>query len=145
MARLQIITGGEIPEPLEQGLYAIEDGAPVLLGNRCAPCDRVFFPRRDYCACCSSPILDEVTLSRQGKIGAFSLIDRQPADAWIEAPYIQAEIEMPEAVSVFTLLDGADAETLAIGQPAEVALRLLPTAEGARSVFVFTPVEGGRA
>lgn len=145
MARLQMITGGDVPEPLEPGLYALEGGEPVLLGNRCAPCDRVFFPRRDYCACCTSPILDEVTLSRRGKIGAFSLIDRQPTDAWIEAPYIQAEIELPEAVSVFTLLDGARAESLAIGQPAELALRLLPTPGGARSVFVFTPVDGDAA
>ena len=140
MAQLQMITGKTLPDPLQGGLFHIDPEGPALMGNRCAPCDRVFFPRRDWCACCSSPILDEVTLSRTGKIGAFSLIDRQPADAWVSAPYVQAEIELPEGVSVFTVLHPADTAALSIGQTARLELRALPTPDGTRAVYVFAPV-----
>jgi uncharacterized OB-fold protein len=42
---------------LQQGLHAVVDGAPRLLANRCDGCDRVFFPRRQYCGRCSTPAL----------------------------------------------------------------------------------------
>lgn len=140
MSQFETIAEPDHPEPLHDGLYRLEPEGPALIGNRCAPCDRVFFPPRDYCACCTSPILDEVSLSRTGRIGAFSLIDRQPADAWVSPPYLQAEIELPEGVSVFTLLDTDDIDRVSIGQDARLELRALATPEGPRTVFVFSPV-----
>ncbi len=77
------------------------------------------------------------TACRTGKIGAFSYIDRQPADAFIAAPYMQAEIELPEGVSVFTILEAPSLYALAIGREAEVALKTYDTPQGRRRAYVF--------
>lgn len=129
-----------VPE-LQDGLYRAEGEECRLIGNRCLTCVRVFFPKRARCARCSTPDLAEVSLSRTGRIGAFSLIDRQPADAWIRAPYIQAEIEMPEGVSVFTVLDAPSLEAVDFGMEAELAFMTVEGPQGAFTAYVFRPLE----
>lgn len=125
---------------LQEGLFVVENGAAILLGNRCLTCGRVHFPKHAYCAKCGGDALETLKLSRSGKIGAFSYIDRQPADAFIRAPYMQAEIEMPEGVSVFTVIDAGSEDELAIGMTAEAAIETFDTPLGRRRTFIFRPV-----
>lgn len=128
---------------LQRDLYAIEAGQAYLLANKCTACNRVHFPKHRYCAKCGSPDLVELRLSRVGRIGAFSFIDRQPADAFIEAPYLQAEVEMPEGVSVFSVIEAPAQGELAIGMPAEVIVRVFETQDGPRRAFLFRPILKG--
>lgn len=133
----------ELP-PLQEGLHALFEGEPRLLANRCDACERVFFPRRQYCGRCASPVLREVTLSRRGRIHAWSLIDRKPKYAVIDPPYVQAEVAMPEGVHVFTVLEGADPAMLRFDQPVEVHLAEVPAPQGEGRVkaYVFRTVAG---
>ena len=126
---------------LQDNLYVVDEGDIYLLANRCSTCDRVHFPKHHYCAKCGSPALDEFRLSPIGKIGAFSLIDRQPADAFIQAPYIQAEIEMPEGISVFTVIDAPSIDALAIGMNAKVALKVYETPGGPKNTYIFRAIK----
>lgn len=134
-----IMENDDVPA-LQEGLFVIENGAGFLLGNRCLECDRMHFPVHAYCARCGSANLETLRLSRTGKIGAFSYIDRQPADAFIKAPYMQAEIEMPEGVSVFTVIDASSEDELAIGMTAETAIETFETPMGRRRTYIFRPV-----
>lgn len=131
--------------PLQEGLYAIVDGAPCLLANRCDACERVFFPRRQYCGRCSSPALRDLPLSARGALNAWSFIDRKPKIAVIDPPYVQAEVAMPEGVNVFTVLDGCELSELRAGMPVEMYVAEVPApgGEGGRvSAYKFRPVRG---
>ncbi len=130
---------GEAAPDLQSGLYRLVDGRPRLVGNRCNACGRMHFPRHAWCARCCSGDLTDVPLAEHGRIGAFSWIDRQPADAFIRAPYMQAEVEYPEGVSAFSVIEAVPGD-LEPGMPAEVVLRAYETPEGPRRAFVFRPV-----
>lgn len=137
------------PQPLQEGLYAEIDGKQRLLASRCDACDRVFFPRRRYCGRCSSMALRDLPLSGRGTLHAWSLIDRKPKLALIAAPYVQADVAMPERVHVFTVLACQDASTLRLGMPVEMFVGELPTpsGDGRVQVYQFRPVvaAGGAA
>lgn len=130
--------------PLQEGLYAVEDGAPRLLASACDACQRVFFPRRQYCGKCTRPGLRELRLASRGTLVAWSLIDRKPKLAVIEPPYVQAEVAMPEGVSVFTVLDCKRPEQLRVGQAVELFLAEVPApgGEGRVQAYMFRPVSG---
>lgn len=125
---------------LQVGLYQIVDGHPRLIGNQCGACGRMHFPRHEWCARCCSPDLTDVLLNQRGRVSAFSWIDRQPADAFIRAPYMQAEVEMPEGVSAFSIVE-AEFGGLKIGETVELALRNFDTPDGRRQAFVFRPIQ----
>ena len=131
----------EMP-PLQEGLYAVFEDAPQLLANRCDACNRVFFPRRQYCGSCSSPTLRSIALSKQGLLYAWSLIDRKPKLALIDPPYVQAEVSMPEGVHVFTLLHPCDVSQLSVGTLLEMYLADVPSPEGGGRLqaYMFRPV-----
>jgi uncharacterized OB-fold protein len=129
--------GDTIPE-LQPGLYTLIDGLPRLVGNRCRACDRMHFPRHAWCAKCCSGDMEDVALAERGRIGSFSWVDRQPADAFIRAPYMQAEVEYPEGVSAFSVIEALPGE-LKTGMAAEVVLRTYDTPQGPRQAFVFRP------
>lgn len=135
--------------PLQEGLYAVIDGAPRLLANRCDACERVFFPRRQYCGRCSSAALRDLPLSACGTLNAWSLIDRKPKIAVIDPPYVQAEVAMPEGVNVFTVLEGCEVSGLRAGMPLETVVAEVPSpdGEGRVSAYKFRPVraEGAAA
>jgi len=128
--------------PLQEGLYAIVDGSPHLLANRCDTCDRVFFPRRQYCGRCSSPTLRDIPLSRQGTLHAWSLIDRKPKLSVIDPPYVQADVAMPEGVHVFTVLAPCDGAQLNVGMPVEMYVGEVkaPAGTGHVHAYMFRPV-----
>lgn len=136
---------GEAAAPdLQPGLYRLVDGRPRLVGNRCNACGRTHFPRHSWCARCCSGELTDVPLSEHGSIGAFSWIDRQPADAFIRAPYMQAEVEYPEGVSAFSVIEAVPGE-IETGMAAEVVLRTYDTPDGPRRAFAFRPVHSEEA
>ncbi|MBB3009899.1 MULTISPECIES: Zn-ribbon domain-containing OB-fold protein [Cupriavidus] len=133
----------EIP-PLQEGLYADVDGVPRLLASRCDACDRLFFPRRQYCGRCSSPALRDLALSAHGTLHAWSLIDRRPKLAVIDSPYVQAEVAMPEGVHVFTVLRDCEAAQLRTGLTVEMFVGEIPRpgGEGKVHAYMFRPVAG---
>lgn len=136
----QAETAAEEAAPdLQPGLYRVVDGHVRLVGNSCNDCGRMHFPRHAWCARCCSGNLADVELPAQGRIRAFSWIDRQPADAFIRAPYMQAEVEFPAGVSAFSIIEALPGE-LTAGMAAETLLRIYDTPEGKRRTFAFRPV-----
>ncbi|BCH29789.1 hypothetical protein MesoLjLc_17190 [Mesorhizobium sp. L-8-10] len=134
-------TADEIVPDLQPGLYRLIDGKPRLVGNRCTACGRIHFPRHAWCAQCCGGDLEDIDLAERGRIGAFSWVDRQPPDAFVQAPYMQAEVEFPDGVSAFSVIEASPGE-LKTGMPAEVVLRTYETSQGCRQTFVFRPVKG---
>lgn len=134
--------------PLQEGLFENDAaGVPRLLANRCAACDRVFFPRRSYCGQCGGADLQPLQLAGRGRVYSHSLIDRKQKIAVIEPPYVQAEIAMPEGVHVFTVLDQVKPGAVQVGMDVEMYVGEVnsPAGEGKVRAYKFKPAQGGSA
>lgn len=86
--------------PAVEGWFTT-DAKPSLIGTRCVSCDAVFFPKESF-ACrnpaCTSTELEEVPLSRRGKLWSFTNNFYPPP-----APYVAAEPFEPYAVAAVEL------------------------------------------
>ncbi|MEU4326107.1 Zn-ribbon domain-containing OB-fold protein [Nonomuraea dietziae] len=92
---------------LTRFLEGVRDG--VLIGCRCATCEKVYVPYRLTCPECGNPIAGEVTLPDTGTVTTFA-INNLPDPRAPEVPF----------VSAYILLDGADIPLIALvgGVPA---------------------------
>lgn len=78
-----------------------------LWGSKCTACGAVFLGRRLACGRCSSTgPFEEVRLSDEGEIYVFSVVHQTPPG--IEAPFINAIIDLPEGVAVKGNVYGLD-------------------------------------
>ena len=107
--------------PMQDGIFAQgSDGKYHLIATRCNSCKLTFFPKRKYCGKCGSSDVEIINLSDRGKVFTFTMVDRKSGFTIIEPPYMQAEVEMPEGVHVFTILDKCDPKTVDFGMEVEV-------------------------
>ena len=99
---------------LEPSVFRVSNDAEndILIGSKCKKCQRVFFPPREWCAACLEPTCEEVELSREGEMEAFSLVERKQDYALIEAPYVLGEIKLPEGPHVYTSIGAKSEESL---------------------------------
>jgi uncharacterized OB-fold protein len=110
----------------------------ALLGTRCIECGSSFFPpERTFCRnpACGSTSLEEVELSRRGKIWSFSVnhyaapapyVGKDPFE-----PYtvVAVELSQEQMVVLGQLADGVDPSMLKIGDEVEVAIEPVFTDE----------------
>ena len=121
----------------------------ALLATRCTECGSFFFPpERTLCRnpACVSTSLDDVELSRRGKVWSFSINHYEaPAPFVGTAPYTVVAVELADEQMVVLgqLADGADPATVKIGDTVEVAIEPLFTDdEGTEHVaWKWRPVE----
>ena len=107
---------------------------PALLGTRCAACASSFFPpERTLCRnpACASTELDEVELSRRGRVWSFSVNHYAPPAPYVAKepfePYTVVAVELPaeQMVVLGQLADGVDPSRLKIGDEVEVTIETL--------------------
>ena len=124
--------------PLQEGLYAADsNGKYHLVASRCKSCKLTFFPKRKYCGRCGSPDVEVFNLSDRGKVFTFSQVDRKSIYTIIEPPYMQVEVEMPEGVHIFTILDKCDPKTVDFGMEVEVYVDKVKQDEEGNDVMAF--------
>ena len=115
--------------PVKQGLYKIPasaDRKPALIGCRCPSCGETFFPKRNICQNCQSLNLEEITLSRTGKIYTSTTVMQQPGSYYKgPVPYAFGWVELPEGLRVESLYTGCDPGQLRIGMKVEMILESL--------------------
>jgi len=98
---------------------------PYLIGSKCRICGKVFFPRREICPICiAEGTLQETPLSTRGKINSFATV--QVAPAGFIAPYTQAFVDLPEGLTVFSIIAGGTSAAQALKLGAEVELTIEP-------------------
>jgi len=96
---------------------------PHLIGSRCKKCGYVAFPQKEICpACVEEGLMEEIALSRRGKLNTFTLTMVAPPG--FEAPYIQGFIDLPEGCTIFSLITGCapEEDALEIGQEVELVI-----------------------
>jgi uncharacterized protein len=117
-----------------EGWFTIDPAAPALLGTRCTTCGTYFFPREArFCRnpACDGTELDEVPLSRRGKVWSFTDNRYQPPPPYMSPdpfePYAIAAVELAEEKMVVLgqLAGGASVDDLRVGQEVELVLETL--------------------
>ncbi len=116
-----------------------EDGQPHLLGSRCSACGKVFFPQQSLCTeCFKEGTLKECSLSTQGKLYAFTIVERESlAPKGFTVPYAYGYVELPEGVRVLSKIIDWKPETLRLDAPVEFVPEVLREDPSGQKVMGF--------
>jgi uncharacterized protein len=130
--------------PLVPGRFELgDDGLPWLVASRCESCGRVAFPPRRACPRCRARSTSPHRIGRRGTLYGFTVCHTAPS-GW-DAPYLQAYVELPEGIRVFTLVSDEvepAADALTVGAP--MGLVVEPVRPGATIVtYKYRPLERG--
>ncbi|HEY3140500.1 MAG TPA: OB-fold domain-containing protein [Acidimicrobiales bacterium] len=122
--------------PALEGWFTTDE-EPALLGTRCQACGTFFFPRQlDFCRnpACDGEALDEVRLSRQGRVWSYTDARYQPPPPYIPRtdPYepfalAAVELETEGMVVLGQVAEGFGVDDLTVGAPVELVVEPLYT------------------
>lgn len=113
------------------GWFTGEGDGFRLLGTRCSDCASVFFPREDtHCRNpgCPGGDLDEVTLSRRGRVWSYTDGRYRPPSPYVSDPelpwepytLIAVELESERVVVLGQAVPGITVSDLTVGMEVEV-------------------------
>ncbi|MFH0914502.1 MAG: OB-fold domain-containing protein [Chloroflexota bacterium] len=131
--------------PIEAGLFTLPtspEETPHLLGARCRACGEVVFPRRRSCPKCFQEAMQEVALSRRGKVYTSTVVRIQPPPPFKASgtfsPYGLGTVELPEGLIVPTLFTGYEAsQPLGIGTEVELVVEKLEEDDAGNEVVIY--------
>lgn len=120
--------------PAIEGWFTTDEAGPALLGTRCGGCGTYFFPKETV-VCrnprCFSTELEEVELSRRGRVWSFTNNCYPPPEPYVSPdpfePYAIAavELEKEKMVVLGQVADGIPVERLEAGLEVELVLDTL--------------------
>jgi uncharacterized OB-fold protein len=111
--------------PLREGLFRIPAKAgekPSLIASHCPRCGEYFFPKRVVCLACAKVGLEEAYLTGPGRIWTFTIARETPPGSLIQAPYVVAQVKLPEKVIVGSVLSACDVDSVRVDMPVELVL-----------------------
>ena len=140
--------GGSKKIQIKEGLWTVPSSLnekPQLIGSRCLLCGEVFFPKKTYgiCTHCQSKDLEEIRLSRRGRIYSFTVVMQRPPEYYKgPVPYAEGFVELPEKVRVETLFTDCNFDDLKVGMEVEMVIERLHEDEEGNEImaFKFRPV-----
>ena len=138
--------------PVKEGLWIASDNTfeyPQLIGNRCTACEELFFPKKEngICTICQSTNLEEVRLSRKGKIYSYAVIMQRPPEYYRgPVPYAEGFVELPDGIRIETLFTDCNFDQLKIGMKVEMVIEKLHDDEKGNEIitFKFRPTRDGK-
>jgi len=140
--------------PAVEGWFTL-DAEPRLLGKRCRACGCVYFPKPSlYCRNpdCQSQDLEEVELSRRGRVWSYTDAQYQPPPPFVVRgdgfePFAIAAVELEkEGIVVLGMVaDGYGVADLKVGREVELVVEELYSEGGTEYVvWKWKPVEAAR-
>ena len=117
-----------------------------LMGSKCLSCKKTFFPKKKICPECFDENLIDAALSNRGTLHAYAMSVMGPPT--IEKPYVQAYVDLPEGIKLFSLLKDWEPidEKLKIGMNMEMVVERISVDPAGNNIigYKFRPViEGG--
>ena len=109
--------------PIREGAFVESQGGGILLANKCKSCGQVFFPKVEFCLSCLGEKMEELKLSRRGKLYSYT-IGRMPS-MHFQPPYAIGYVDMPEGVRIFAPLELRKDKPLTVGMDMEVTIEKL--------------------
>ena len=109
--------------PIREGSFIESPKGGVLLANKCKSCGQVYFPKTVFCLSCLNEDMEEVKLSRRGKLYTYT-IGRMPS-MHFEPPYAIGYVDMPEGIRIFSPLNIIEDKPFKIDMEMEVTIETL--------------------
>ncbi len=120
--------------PAVEGLFTMDPSEPRLLGTQCRACGTYFFPaEKAFCRnpACDQADLQEVTLSRVGKVWSYTSANYKPPPPFVAKepfePFAIAAVALEkEGITILgQVADGVGVDELETGMEMELVLREL--------------------
>jgi len=132
--------------PCREGLWSTPlaaDGKPQLIGSKCSQCGEVFFPVNPVCVNCQNQTMNEIKLSRRGKVWSFSAIMLPPPRYKGEVPFHLGYVELPEGIKIWTRILKAEVGGLQVGQEVELEIDIMEEDDEGNEVlgYCFVPLQ----
>ena len=109
--------------PIREGAFVQGAEGGTLLANKCKSCGQVFFPKAVFCLTCLNEDMQELKLSRNGKLYSYT-IGHMPSMHFVP-PYAIGYVDMPEGVKIFAPLKMMEDKPFKIGMDMEVVIEQL--------------------
>jgi len=109
--------------PFWEGIFEEDALGDRLLGNKCKSCGKIYFPKAQFCFNCFDKGMEEVGLSRRGKLYSYTI--GRMASTHFQPPYTVGLIDLPEGVRVFAPLIMTEDKTYTIGMEMELVIEEL--------------------
>jgi uncharacterized protein len=129
-----------------EGWYTLDAHQPALLGTRCTTCGTYFFPPAISSRCrnpdCAGEVLEQVALSRVGRLWSYTNACYQPPEPYVSAspftPFAIAAVELDKErmIVLGQVVRALSVEDLKIGMQMELALETLYS-DGKGDKFVW--------
>jgi uncharacterized protein len=136
-------TGQKQCVQIREGLFT-EPMTPVekvrLMGSKCEVCREIALAKKKACANCGSDKIEEIALSRRGKLWTYTVIRHKPPgdykgpDPFV--PFGLGLVELPEGIRVMSPIQ-CDLDAIRIGMELELEVYPLYTDENANAVMAF--------
>lgn len=124
---------------LKEGLFKEGPNGGTLLANKCKQCGRTYFPKTQNCLKCLNPDMEEIGLSRKGKLYSYT-IGHMPSMHFLP-PYAIGYVDLPEGVRVFAPLVVREDKPLKIGMEMELTIERLWEEDGKDIIgYKFMPI-----
>ena len=104
--------------PFWEGAFMQDNEGGRLLGNKCSACGRIYFPKVQFCFDCLAKDLEDVVLSRRGKLYSYTI--GRMASTHFKPPYALGLIDLPEGIRVLSPLKLSEDESFRIGMEMEI-------------------------
>ena len=125
--------------PVREGIFVEDAEGGRLLGNKCSSCGRLFFPKARFCSACFNKDMEEVVLSRRGKLYSYT-IGHMPSTHF-QPPYAVGFVDMPEGIRVFAPLKMTEGRPFKVGMAMEVVIEELWREDDKQVIgYKFKPV-----
>lgn len=134
---------GENKIPIKEGLFTMPL-TPLekvrLLASKCKSCAEVGLGKRFTCAHCGGQTLEEISLSRRGKLWTYTVIRHKPPgdfkgpDPFV--PFALGLVELSEGIRVLSPIN-CDLDKLKIGMNLELEVYPLYVDENKNIVIAF--------
>lgn len=109
--------------PIREGAFTESPNGGILLANKCKACGQIFFPKVVFCLSCLNEDLDEVQLSRRGRLYSYT-IGYMPS-MHFQPPYAIGYVDLPEGVRIFAPLEIVEGKPFQIDMEMEVLIEKL--------------------
>lgn len=124
---------------IRNDIFTRGENGMTLLAHKCRSCGKVYFPKMRFCANCFSDELEEIPLSRKGKLYTYTI--NHMSSSHFEPPYANGLVDTAEGARIFAPLAMVKDKPFKIGMDME--LEIVPLwREGEKEIigYKFSPV-----
>jgi len=135
-----MVTNDKKQIPVLEGLWttpAPAEEKPQLVGSKCFNCGEIIFPSNTVCVNCQYQTMEQIKLSRRGKIFSLSTVMLAPPKYYTgQVPYAIGYVELPDGVRILTSFSG-NPDFLKIGMDVELVIEKLHENEEGDEIMGF--------